>query len=332
MSNSEALRTSLIRRIYNINAAAFEAVALDLWEYQYENNLLYSQYCDLIRRKAPVRNIEDIPFLPIQFFRQHEIKTGAWKSECIFKSSGTTGSITSQHHIRDLNLYHQTAQRCFQDAIGEPAHYKWIGLLPSYLERPDSSLVSMVQYFIQQEASSDSAFYPEITNELLTSLRRLANAQAPVILMGVSFALLDLFTQFDVPVWDNLLVIETGGMKGRRRELTRNELYEQLRFRHPALRIASEYGMTELMSQVYRITDRFQPSPFLRVQIRDISDPLEPAGFGRRGAINIIDLANIDSCAFIATDDVGISWPDGSFDVLGRLDNSDLRGCNLMYN
>jgi len=264
-------------------------------------------------------------------FRDHEVKTGEWKAEKVFASSGTTDATPSSHHIHNLHWYHDIAEKCFAEFYGGPASYTWLALLPSYLERPDSSLVDMVGYFMKKSNRKENSFFPEVDQKLIRQLDNLAEANRPTILIGVSFALLDFFEQNNSPVWEELLVIETGGMKGRRAEITRNELHERLRQHYHGLRIASEYGMTELMSQAYSQDLDFTCGPTMRVLIRDISDPLKIISSGQRGVINVIDLANIDTCAFIATDDIGISHDDGSFEVLGRLDQSDVRGCNLMY-
>lgn len=332
MSAPEIQRDSLVRRIYDINEEDFKGVAIDVWNYQYVYNPLYRSYCDLLKvRPDQVHSIADIPFLPIVMFREHDVKTGQWSPEKIFRSSGTTGSTQSQHLVRELNWYQKICWKCFQNSFDQPEHYAWLGLLPSYLERTDSSLVAMVHHFIERSKHPENRFFPQINAEIIKSLKSLQQSNSPTILVGVSFALIDLFDRTDVPVWDNLIVLETGGMKGRGKEITRDDLYQQLRQHHNGLRIASEYGMTELLSQAYRLDGHFHGGPTMRVYIRDISDPLRMIGDGQRGVINVIDLANVDTCAFIATDDIGIAYPDGGFDVLGRLDYSDLRGCNLLY-
>lgn len=259
------------------------------------------------------------------------IKTGDWVTQAIFRSSGTTGSIQSQHHVRDLNWYHRISRNVFQKQFGDVDQWVWLGLLPTYLDRPDSSLVHMVHTFMSDGQHMENGFYPNADGDLIKKLEMLCQGKTKVILIGVTFALLDLFDHFDVPIWDNLLVLETGGMKGRGKEMTREEVYQRLREKHREVVIASEYGMTELMSQAYKTNAYFIPGPQMKVCIRDISDPLSTVGYHQRGVINIIDLANVDTCAFIATDDIGVVYEDGSFDVLGRLDNSDLRGCNLLY-
>ncbi len=305
---------------------------MDVWQYQYAHNPLYHSYCNLLNiNPSSIQGIEQIPYLPIVLFREHEIKTGLWSSEAVFRSSGTTGAIQSQHHIRSLEWYHQMSEMCFKKSFDNPEDYTWLALLPSYLERPDSSLVDMAHHFMQIKPSPKNKFYPSPNIEIINALHDLKIKNQKTILLGVSFALLDLFEEYKVPVWRNLLVVETGGMKGRRQELTREELYEKIKLHHPDLHIASEYGMTELKSQAYKKDLHFFPGPAMKVYIRDISDPLKLINTGQRGAINIIDLGNIDTCSFIATDDIGISYEDGSFDVLGRLDQSDMRGCNLMY-
>ncbi len=305
---------------------------MEVWKYQYKYNLLYHDYCDLLNiNPLKVNEISQIPFLPIVLFREHEVKTGDWSPEKIFKSSGTTGSIQSQHLMRSLEWYHQIAKLSFTSAFKSPGEFIWIGLLPSYIERPDSSLVDMVNYFMSLNDKPENKFFPAIDSEIMEVLHQLQIKNYPTILLGVSFALLDLFEKYKVPLWDNLLVMETGGMKGRRQELTREELYERIGLQHPGVRIASEYGMTELTSQAYRKDLHFQPGPTMKVFIRDISDPLILTGHEQRGVINVIDLGNLDTCAFIATDDIGMTYPDGSFEVMGRLDQSDTRGCNLMY-
>lgn len=305
---------------------------MDVWNYQYTCNTLYRSYCDLLKvGPSEVRSIADIPYLPIVMFRDHEVKTGNWNPEKIFRSSGTTGSIQSQHQVRELNWYRKICRKCFQIQFDQPEQYAWLGLLPSYLGRTDSSLVEMVHHFMESSKHTENRFFPQVNEEIIAALSSLQQSNMPTILIGVSFALIDLFARTDVPVWDNLLVIETGGMKGRGKEITREELYKQLRQHNVGLKIASEYGMTELLSQAYRIDGHFHGGPTLRVYMRDISDPLRMIGDGQRGVINVIDLANIDTCAFIATDDIGIAYADGGFDVLGRLDYSDLRGCNLLY-
>ncbi len=276
MSAPEIQRDSLVRRIYDINEKDFEGVAIDVWNYQYVCNPLYRAYCDLLKvGPDQVRSMADIPYLPIVMFREHVVKTGVWNPEKIFRSSGTTGSIKSQHLVRDLKWYHHISRMCFKIPFDKPEQYAWVGLLPSYLERTDSSLVEMVHHFMESSIYPENRFFPKINDDIIASLSALRESSTPTILIGVSFALIDLFDRTDVPVWDNLLVIETGGMKGRGKEITRDELYLQLRQHYRDLRIASEYGMTELLSQAYKIESHFYSGPTMRVNRRtcDVVDP-----------------------------------------------------------
>jgi hypothetical protein len=306
---------------------------MEVWLFQYYYNGLYRAFCHLIgKTPANVTTLQDIPFLPIQMFRDQEVMTGNYEPQMVFRSSGTTGSIRSQHFIRDPAWYNRISEKCFTEFLGDPGEYEWLGLLPSYLDRPDSSLIEMVRYFISINHPSEGSFYPHIDDSFLKKLENNYNQKRPTILIGVSFALLDLCTKYEIPAWDELIVIETGGMKGRGAELTREELHEQLRSRQPLLQISSEYGMTELLSQAYMRDARFIPPATMKILARDISDPMQLLQPAQRGAISIIDLANLDSCAFIATDDVGIVYENGHFDITGRLDQSDIRGCNLLYN
>ncbi|HUR30746.1 MAG TPA: hypothetical protein VMZ69_04900 [Saprospiraceae bacterium] len=332
MSSFDTDREFLLNRIYNINEKDFDTVAMDLWEYQFRYNELYKSFCNLLALSPlNVQSVSEIPFLPISMFREKDVKTGNWDPEVIFRSSGTTGSRQSKHLIRDLDWYHQNAEKTFNHHFGDPSEYVWIALLPSYLERPDSSLVDMVTNFMQKDKKHESGFFSEVNNKIIEVLQRLSLLNQKTILIGVSYALLDLFEKYDVPVWDQFIVIETGGMKGRGQEITKDELHGRLNARHHQLSIASEYGMTELLSQAYLKREHFYPGATMKAFTRDISDPMTMTSFGKRGVINVIDVANIDTCSFIATDDIGIVYEDGSFDVLGRLDQSDVRGCNLLY-
>ncbi|MFZ1678667.1 MAG: acyl transferase, partial [Saprospiraceae bacterium] len=245
MHSSEIERQVLADRIYNINEKDFPTVAMDVWQYQYANNPLYHSYCDLLNlNPSTIHGIDQVPYLPIIFFREHEIRTGLWPSEAVFRSSGTTGAIQSQHHIRSLEWYHRISEICFKSCFDNPEDYTWLALLPSYLERPDSSLVDMANHFMQIKPSPENKFYPGATTEIINALDDLKIKNQKTILLGVSFALLDLFAHHNVPVWKNLFVMETGGMKGRRQELTREELYENIKLHHRDVRIVSEYGMT----------------------------------------------------------------------------------------
>ncbi len=278
-----------------------------------------------------VRDITDIPFLPISLFKTHTLKTGEWPSGLIFSSSGTTQqTLTSQHHLRDGAWYLQNARRGFECFYGPLSDFCFLALLPAYLERTGSSLVFMADDFIRRSSYPDSGFFLYDIDNLLEIIKRCQAQRIPAILLGVSFALLDLAEQYQ-PQLEGIIVMETGGMKGRGRELTRSELHDRLTQAFGVTAIHSEYGMTELFSQAYsKGNGLYYPTPTLKVLARELTDPLQSYRSARTGVLNIIDLANLDTIAFIATDDLGRVHPDGSFEVLGRMDHSDLRGCNLM--
>lgn len=304
---------------------------MEVFQYQAQHNMLYAQYLRLLQ-KAPesVTAPADIPFLPIQFFKNQTIQTGTWTPADTFSSSGTTGQITSRHAVRSLDFYLHNTRRGFEHFYGNLADYCVLALLPAYLERPGSSLVAMADYFIQQSRYAQSGFFLYNTDELLKVVQICRKKQCPVLLLGVTFALLDLAEQRPTDL-SGIIIMETGGMKGRRREMIRSELHEVLCSAFRVQSIHSEYGMTELYSQAYsKGQGLFYPAPTMRVYARQITDPLAAEMPGKTGALNIIDLANLDTISFIATDDLGKVHPNGSFEVLGRLDNSDLRGCNLM--
>lgn len=318
------------RLLPQVNESNFEEIALQLFNLQYKNNLLYQTYADYLGRSAGrVKSLIDIPYLPISFFKSHPVKTGRWEAATEFSSSGTTGSITSRHAVPDLDFYLHHSVSCFEYFFGSIRDYHFLALLPSYLERSGSSLVAMMDHFIKQDETGQSGFYLKNEEELLAHLAKLKTSQKKTMLWGVSFALLDLAERRDIDL-GHCLVMETGGMKGRRREVTREELHATLCQGLKTSHISSEYGMTELMSQAYaREGGYFQCPPWMKVVLRDINDPLEQAPAGRAGAINVIDLANLYSCAFIETEDLG-RLSDRGLEVMGRMDNSDIRGCNLM--
>lgn len=268
--------------------------------------------------------------MPISFFKKHVIKTGAWEEQTIFRSSGTTGSLTSSHYIRDLSFYLQHAERCFEHFFGPLAGYHFLSLLPSYLERKDSSLVIMMDYFISRSGSPYSGFYLNNIEKLLKDLETLRKGKGKAVLFGVTFALLELAEKY-APDLGHCMVFETGGMKGRRPEMTRAELHTSLRKGLNVSEVYSEYGMTELQSQAYSNgKGRFLTPPWAKVIGRDITDPFRKGLQNETAGINVIDLANWHSVAFIETEDLGKVHQDGSFEILGRLDNSDVRGCNLL--
>lgn len=324
-------RLTLLSRIEQADADNFEALALEVFAYQATANVLYARYLSLLGvQPASVDRLETIPFLPIGLFKKYEIQTGSWSPERVFTSSGTTGADAGRHLLRDGAFYRRNARRAFEAQYGPLTDYCVLALLPAYLERSGSSLVFMAQDFIEQSGDADSGFFLNDMEGLLDVVRRKQDAGRRVLLLGVSFALLDLAEQY-APDLRGVVVMETGGMKGRRRELTRAELHETLCAAFGVEAIHSEYGMTELLSQGYSPGQGiFWPAPTLRVRTREITDPLAPQQAEKNGAINIIDLANVDTISFVATDDLGRYYPDNRFEVIGRLDASDIRGCNLM--
>lgn len=276
-----------------------------------------------------VNTLEEIPFLPIQFFKSHQIIEKEASSEKIFSSSGTTGSITSKHFIKDLSIYKKSFTQAFQQFIGNAENLCILALLPSYLERNDSSLVYMVDELIQQSNHPQSGFYLDTSSQLIEAIKSLENQQQKTLLIGVSYALLDLIeiTSFQLK---HTLIMETGGMKGRRKEMIKEELHQELQKGFGVSEIYSEYGMTELLSQAYsKEKGIFYCPPWMKILTRDPEDALTYV-YKKTGGINVIDLANIHSCSFIATQDLGKVYPNGSFEILGRFDESDIRGCNLM--
>lgn len=315
----------------SVNERNFDDIALQLFHFQAENNKVYGQYIKNLHFDAgAVSTVADIPFLPISFFKDHVVKTGAWIPQVNFSSSGTTGRQTSTHPVRDLDFYLTTSVQCFEFFFGPIEDYRFLALLPSYLERKDSSLVIMMDHFIRRTRLAGSGFYLHNVGELLEALQNERAGGKKTVLWGVTFALLDLAERYH-PDLGHCLIVETGGMKGRRAEITRGELHEVLTRAFGVDAICSEYGMTELFSQAYsRGGNAFFCPPWMRIIARDITDPMEKGLLNETGGINVVDLANVDSVAFLETEDIGKVSRDGSFQVLGRLDNTDMRGCNLM--
>ncbi|MFD2601713.1 LuxE/PaaK family acyltransferase [Flavobacterium suzhouense] len=309
----------------------FEKITLKVFRHQYDNNTVYRDFCSFLKKdKQNVKSIQEIPFLPIQFFKSHEVLSSTDPVQETFTSSGTTGMITSRHLVTDLNYYEQSFRQAFSQFYGNIEDYAVLALLPSYLERTGSSLIYMVEDLIEGSNNPDSGFYLNNYDELITKLTTLDNAGQNALLIGVTYALLDLVEKqsFDLK---NTIIMETGGMKGRRKEMIREELHEVLCNGFGVSKIHSEYGMTELLSQAYSLGDGiFECPPWMDILIRDTEDALSYIETGKTGGINVIDLANINSCSFIATQDLGKKYPNQSFEVLGRFDNSDIRGCNLM--
>ncbi len=309
----------------------FEKITLKVFRHQYDNNVVYRDFCGFLgREKQNVKSVKEIPFLPIQFFKTHEVVSSEDPVQVTFTSSGTTGMATSRHLVTDLNYYEQSFRLAFSQFYGNIEDYAVLALLPSYLEREGSSLIYMVKDLIQRSNNPDSGFYLHNYDELITKLTTLDAGGQNVLLIGVTYALLDLIERQDFKL-TNTIIMETGGMKGRRREMIREELHEVLCKGFGVSKIHSEYGMTELLSQAYSLGDGiFECPPWMDILIRDTEDALTYIDYGKTGGINVIDLANINSCSFIATQDLGKKYPNQSFEVLGRFDNSDIRGCNLM--
>lgn len=315
-------------RILQINENNFDPIALELFKFQALRNPVYREYLSHINADPDaIHDISEIPFLPIRFFKSHMVKTGNWSEEKIFHSSGTTLTGNSAHHVDDLRFYTAHARRYFEQVFGPLKNSNFLAVLPSYQERDDSSLVFMADDFIRHSDSDLSGFYLNDLNQLAQILAVCRSQQKPAFLLGVTFALLDLIQEgIDL---SGVIIIETGGMKGRRKEIIRSELHEILMRGNPRS-ICSEYGMTELLSQAYATGNEwFRPAPAMKVLVKEINDPFQIARPGAAGILNVIDLANVHSCAFIETQD--LARKQGNlFEVLGRVDNSDLRGCNLL--
>ncbi|RYF90035.1 MAG: acyl transferase [Chitinophagaceae bacterium] len=325
------------QQIFNVTPSGFEALAVEVFQFQYEHNETYRQFCQYLHiRPTDVTQLQQIPFLPIRFFKSKQVVTTSFSPEAIFESSGTTGQINSKHLVRFLSLYEDSFQQTFTHFYGDVQQYCIIGLLPSYLQKGNASLVYMVQNMIQQSRHKQSGFYLDDHKQLHDTLMKNETAGIPTILIGVTYALLDFAEKYPMPL-QHTIIMETGGMKGRRQELTRQEVHQILQRQFSISEVHSEYGMTELLSQGYsKGNGMYQTAPWLKILLRAADDPFEitEASPGMTtaaaGAINVVDLANLYSCAFLATDDMGKLYPDGSFEVIGRLDNSDIRGCGLM--
>lgn len=324
--------------IFNVSPDEFERISLEIFARQFHEIAVYREFCNYINRSPQkVTTVEDIPFLPIQFFKSHEIRSIASMPELIFESSGTTGEKTSRHFVQDAGIYRQSFLLGFERIYGNPENYCILGLLPSYLERGNSSLVFMVDELIKKSGHKNSGFYLYEFEKLAGLLSENERSGQKTILIGVTYALLDFFEAFPQKLM-HTTIIETGGMKGRKQEMVRAEVHAFLSHQTGAKCIHSEYGMTELLSQAYSTCNGIFTTPaWMRILLRSEDDPLEIIGTknmvqgGRTGIINVIDLANLNSCAFIATDDLGKLYPNNNFEILGRVDVSDLRGCNLLY-
>lgn len=321
-----------LEKILSINNnMEFESLALEAFNYQFQNLPVYKTFClHLGIDPTNIRSIEQIPFLPVEFFKNHRVITEGKSSQLLFTSSGTSGTNNSSHHVASRAMYDDCLLKGFQTFYGNPSHYCFLGLLPSYLERKESSLVYMVSRLMELSGHKDNGFYKNNLKDLYLKLKTLEKQGQKTLLIGVSFALLDFSEKYPIALKHTILM-ETGGMKGRRKELTRKELHSLLMKAFELKAIHSEYGMTELLSQAYSAGYGIYSTPsWMRVLIRDIYDPFNYIGTGKPGGINVIDLANIYSCSFIETKDIGILNTAGAFEVSGRFDNSDTRGCNLL--
>lgn len=321
----------LTKDIFTISSDAdFHRVALDVFNFQYQNVAAYRRFCKLLKvDKNQVKSLMQIPFLPIQFFKNQDIIAKGFSTEKTFLSSGTTGSITSKHNVADLKIYEESFLRAFHSQYGDPKDLVILALLPAYLERDGSSLIYMVDRLIKETDNAHSGFYLDETEALIEKLELLEKNGQPTLLLGVSYALLDLLENKNFEL-KHTIIMETGGMKGRRKELIKEELHTILMKGFGVKNIHSEYGMTELLSQAYSKGDGiFDCPPWMRILVRETEDALSYHQ-NRTGGVNVIDLANVYSCAFIATQDLGKVYEDRSFEILGRFDSSDIRGCNLM--
>lgn len=316
-----------------LRTSSFEEVALEVYAWQKVHNPTFRKYLELIgKTDFRISDWTQIPCAPISLFRTHEMKAGDWEAEVVFESSGTTGSQTSRHPIKSLAAYQIHCMESFEAQLGSLADFKLLALLPNYLERNHSGLIAMVDAFIGR-AAAGSGYY---LNDFSALRQNILADDRPVLLWGVTFALLELVANEPVVLPKSSIVLETGGMKGRGPELTREQLHEHIRARYRTqdgspITIQSEYGMTELQSQAYLGDDgHFVPASTLRVRARDVTDPFAILAMGRAGALNLYDLANVDTCAFIQSDDLGRCYAEERFSVLGRLDQSIVRGCNLL--
>ena len=327
----------LEKRVFAASAGNFNVLAIELFQYQYHHNAIYRQYCDALKTDTrSIDTLHKIPFLPISFFKTHEVKTTEFEPEAIFESSGTTQTGNSKHFVKDTSLYRKSFTSCFEKFYGLAENRCILGLLPAYLERKDSSLVMMVDELIKKSNNSLSDFYLYNHDKLHRTILHNELRKFPTVLIGLTYALLDFAEKYQLQL-RHTIIMETGGMKGRREEMTRQQVHGILQQQLGVSLVHSEYGMTELLSQAYSKGDGIFHCPaWMKVLIRDEDDPLHiilPPEENEKpltGVMNIIDLANIYSCSFIATEDVGRLYQNGSFEVLGRLDNSDVRGCSLM--
>lgn len=317
--------------IFNVTPQAFDDVALQVFKFQYQNVSVYREFC-MLQKRSPenVNSIFEIPFLPIELFKTNKIIADGREAQAIFESSTTTGNVPSKHYVADLSFYEYSFAKCFWFFFGEVSDYVLLALLPSYLERGNSSLVYMADKLIQQSGQNASSFVKDEDGYLYDLLDVLKTSKRKTILLGVTFALMDFAAKYKIDFPD-LIVMETGGMKGRREELTREEVHLELRTSFGVPKIFSEYGMTEMLSQAYSKGDGiFKAPPWLKIVVRDLYEPVRLLPGESTGAVNVIDLANLYSCSFLATADLGKVHADASFEILGRVSGAEVRGCNLM--
>lgn len=319
-------------QIFQSNLANFDELVVELFQLQYAHNPVYRSYCQYLHLDyTSVTHSSLIPFLPVEFFKTHEVKTGDFKEAAIYTSSATTGMVQSRHFVKDTALYFASFVKAFELFYGNPEQYAILALLPSYLEREGSSLIVMAEELIKRSKHAESGFYLHNLDELYQTILTLKTQKTPILLLGVTFALLDFAQKHPIDLSGHI-VMETGGMKGRRKEMIRAEVHEELKKGFNLQKIHSEYGMTELLSQAYSAGEGiFYTPPWMKIVTSDANDPLQLMPDQKTGLINVIDLANIHSCAFIQTADLGRILPGGGFEVMGRMDQSDVRGCSLMY-
>lgn len=326
------MKNTFQNQVFNVaDDDNFNDAAIDLFRYQYENNHVYSKFTDHLKiNPEKVKLIHQIPFLPIGFFKSQKIISGGYSPSGYFQSSGTTATNTSRHYFENTEMYEQSFKRSFEAVYGDVTEYCILALLPSYLEQKNSSLIFMVKKLIELSNHADSGFYLYNYDQLQKKIFSLEASGQKTLLIGVTFALLDLIDQYRFRL-NNTIVMETGGMKGRKKEMVREELHDALCKGFGVDKIHSEYGMTELFSQAWSTGDGiFESPPWMKILIRDVNDPLSYLENGKTGGINVVDLANTGSCCFIATQDLGRSVEAGLFEVLGRFDHADIRGCNLL--
>jgi phenylacetate-coenzyme A ligase PaaK-like adenylate-forming protein len=333
--NSSVKNITGLNNLTSVTKPDFASVALDIFRFQHQHSQVYQQFCNALHvNPVSITEINQIPFLPVAFFKTHTIATTTFEPAAVFESSGTTQTINSKHFVKDIALYEESFNTAFRLFYGDPKDWCIIALLPSYLERSNSSLIMMADKLIEQSAHAQSGFYLHDLEKLHYTITSLENQQQKTLLLGVTFALLDFAEQYPMHL-QYTTIMETGGMKGRRREMTRQEVHDILCTSFKVNVVHSEYGMTELLSQAYSTGHGiFSCPPWMKVLVREEDDPLTVLSANKEnivsGAVNVIDLANIYSCSFIATDDAAKLYPDESFEILGRLDNSDIRGCSLL--